>query len=61
MKFNPNLPFMRVPQRNCKGKLSYSKKDALTARNRRMQDGEKLRVYQCPDCNQWHLTHVNLR
>lgn len=40
------------------GKVMYDKKSAQTAKNFRMKnDHVKLRIYQCPDCNQWHLTH----
>lgn len=48
----------------CNGKVCYGKKDAETARNHRTKGRkgqrhgrpEFLRVYQCPICNQWHLT-----
>lgn len=50
------------PQRTCRsGKVSYSKKDALTAKNRREAEGsERLRLYECPWCGCWHLTHTQL-
>lgn len=39
------------------GKVSYDKKGAVSARNKRWhEDHIELRVYQCPDCNWWHLT-----
>ena len=45
----------------CKVKTSYdSKKDALTAKNhaeRKRLGKNKLRIYNCPICNKWHLTH----
>lgn len=43
----------------CNGKVSYDKKTAVTAANRRFRESHtKLRVYNCPDCGKWHLTHV---
>lgn len=42
----------------CVHKSKYSKKTAQTVRNKRIQDGEKyLRIYNCPNCGSWHLTH----
>lgn len=44
----------------CRGKISYTKKDAETARNRRLRSKQKsadyLRIYPCHRCNGWHLT-----
>ncbi len=39
------------------GKRSYPKKDAQSARNRLRKRGAILRIYHCPKCNRWHLTH----
>jgi len=39
------------------GKRTYRKKDARAARNRQRHRGAVLRIYQCPRCNLWHLTH----
>lgn len=42
----------------CEQKKQYSKKDAQTTCNYQMSQGEKsLRIYQCPTCGFWHLTH----
>lgn len=40
------------------GKNAYHKKDAITALNKRREAGVILRVYQCPICSLWHLTHT---
>ena len=49
----------RVRLDYCKGKPSYDKKGALTAKNKRwIDDRIRLRVYHCPDCNLWHLTSL---
>ena len=47
------------------GKPAYSKRGALTARNARMRRNPFsrkrpacLRVYACPTCCGWHLTHT---
>jgi len=41
----------------CRGKTIFDKKGALTSKNDRYKkDHVKLRVYQCPDCNHWHLS-----
>jgi len=47
-----------MPKKRC-GKNNYDSEDkarrvAVTAF---MRDGTRLRVYQCPDCGYWHLTH----
>lgn len=40
-------------------KRGYDKKDAATMANHVLkQFGRKVRIYQCPDCNRWHLTHT---
>lgn len=39
-------------------KTCFNKKDAETAKNfLYLEKGVELRVYQCPTCNYWHLTH----
>lgn len=40
------------------GKVSFDKKTAQTKKNslERMGNERKLRIYQCPGCNWWHLT-----
>ena len=44
-------------------KKAYTKKDAQTALNARLRGRyrhnkpDHLRIYHCPDCNGWHLTH----
>lgn len=44
----------------CLHKKPYTKKEAQTIRNLRLEQGEKyLRIYPCPLCNNWHLTHKN--
>lgn len=44
----------------CLHKRQYTKKEAQTIRNQRLFQGEKyLRIYPCPLCNSWHLTHKN--
>lgn len=41
----------------CCGKVIYDKKGAVTAKNKRFQDGHvALRIYECN--GHWHLTHV---
>ncbi len=43
----------------CSGKVCYSKRDAQARRNvklRHKRDAKTLRIYNCPDCGQWHLT-----
>lgn len=40
------------------GKVSYSKRFAQIARNNANNEGRvKLEIYQCKNCNYWHLTH----
>lgn len=42
---------------HCNGKFSYEKIDAQTVRNIRESKGVKgLRIYQCDQCDYWHLT-----
>lgn len=44
-------------QSMCHKKQAYSKKKAQTVKNHRMNCGSpELRIYQCPLCNNWHLT-----
>lgn len=41
-----------------KFKVKYDKRGAVTAKNARMhQDHVRLRIYPCPNCGGWHLTH----
>lgn len=48
-----------IPRCRC-GKPCYKKIDAQTAKNKREREGAPaLRIYQCPESNAWHLTHVN--
>lgn len=47
---------------SCERKVCYGKKDAQTILNRlmsspRKQRNDKLRIYQCRNCNFWHITH----
>jgi len=38
-------------------KVMYDKRGATTAANKRMADDRvRLRIYQCPYCDHWHLT-----
>jgi len=47
----------RTKIRRCGGKPCFDKKTAITAKNKRFKDGHVvLRVYNCPECNTWHLT-----
>lgn len=42
------------------GKRGYTKVEAQTALNARLAGRgapDELRIYQCPGCNRWHLTH----
>ena len=55
--------FFKLPKCTASGKTCYpDKKSAQQARNRRLSNGaskyRNLRIYCCPDCNSWHLTHV---
>jgi len=52
--------FQREPNKGkCidKGKNCYDKKTAQSMMNHRHKRGAKLRIYHCPLCNWWHLTH----
>ena len=42
----------------CDNKRKYTKKEAEEQLNYRLQEGAErtLRIYECPDCNWWHLT-----
>ena len=49
-----SLPFLLCT------KTQYTKREAETVRNRRLQGKNRpqvLRIYQCNRCNRWHLTH----
>jgi hypothetical protein len=44
--------------KKCLNKGCYSKKVAQTIRNLLFRKkGRKVRIYQCDQCNFWHLTH----
>ncbi len=50
---------MKVPRVYCDehGKNCYDKRGAETARNKRWkEDHVRLRMYNCPDCGEWHLS-----
>ena len=49
---------MNKNPKQCGGKNCYDKKGATTAMNY-FWDTEKkeLRIYECPTCGYWHLTH----
>lgn len=48
------------PITKCNGKVIYDKRGAQTAKNARRRDAHALlRIYHCPWCNGWHLTHVD--
>jgi hypothetical protein len=54
--YNENF---QVPRKKCFGKQCYSKKLAETLRNEKWEEeSTELRIYQCPICNSWHLTHL---
>jgi len=60
---NKNIFRDRYPKEEteclCGKRLYPSKKDALTAKNKREKCGsKKLRVYPCPSGEGWHLTHI---
>lgn len=40
------------------GKQAYDKRSAQTVINKRWsEDRVRLRVYECPACGRWHVTH----
>lgn len=41
----------------CLHKVGYDKKTAQTVKNKRASQGVFLRIYPCPFCGFWHLTH----
>ena len=46
-----------IPSEYCNGKVCYDKRTAVTAQNHRYhEDHILLRIYQCPECNHFHLT-----
>lgn len=56
-----NRPHLRVQHDMCpaQNKLCYDKRGAESARNRiQSRGGDRLRIYHCPDCNQWHLSKL---
>lgn len=48
--------------KTCNGKMIFTKREAETARNRRLKSRRRgghpgfLRIYPCPECNFWRLT-----
>lgn len=47
-----------VPAIKCAGKATYTKRRAQEAVNRIWRAGRgRMRAYQCPECNYWHLSH----
>lgn len=51
---------MRTKVEYCRGKTKFDKKTATTSKNSRMkEDHVALRIYHCPLCNGWHLTHTD--
>jgi hypothetical protein len=59
----PVSPFQRSGL-VCRKYVYPTKRDAQTARNaafrRRRHRPDFLRIYACPECNGWHLTHKEL-
>ena len=50
---------MPIGRKYCpvQGKNIYDKRGAQTEANRRWEeDHVELRIYNCPECNGWHLT-----
>lgn len=42
----------------CWEKKKHSKKDAQTLANKAKNErGQRIRIYHCPICDYWHLTH----
>ena len=57
MKWRPPKEYI-TPVSYCNGKTSYDKRAAISAANKRYKDSHiRLRVYQCPDGDHFHLTH----
>lgn len=55
-----NLENSRPDIRRCpmSSKICYSKKMGETVVNQcKNEKGIRLRLYQCPECNYWHLSH----
>lgn len=51
-------PFRLSPARTCQRKKAYhSQQEAEQAINyaQRLNPGNKLKAYYCPDCQKWHL------
>lgn len=56
---NQQIP-MRIPVGCSSGKRVLDKKTAITAANASLKEfHNKMKVYQCPECNYWHLSSVN--
>lgn len=47
----------RQQDERCLHKKQYLKKTAQTVKNQRAKEGIILRIYPCPLCKAWHLTH----
>ena len=51
---------MRTENRCACGKVMFDKKTAQTKRNQLEHQGrERMRIYQCPESDMWHLTKYN--
>lgn len=44
--------------KKCLKKGQYSKKIAQTIKNSLRREGRIVRMYHCPLCNYWHVTHL---
>lgn len=59
MKWRPSKDYLAAPISYCNGKTCYDKRGAISAANKRYKNSHiKLRVYQCPDGDHFHLTHI---
>lgn len=57
LTFKRELRLFKSEIKYCHEKPMYDKKSAETAKNRRWKyERIKLRIYQCPECDFWHLT-----
>lgn len=49
----------RIPIEYCGDKVCYDLRGAQTARNSRKKEAHvDLRIYLCPQCGKFHLTHL---